>query len=331
MKSLKKIHFVLLLSLVGILLVSGCIGQRSVTVLENDGLRIAEFSAEPQDVDANDAVTFTLQVENVGYVDATDVNVSLGGVENSWRTLSNALIADTNDFSKRYTRLFPPNPKFNQPGDLRVASWIFKTPELPPGLQVDRRVDANVLYNYKTTGSITVRAIGEQYLRTNYIAKGKTVQAPDIFNTNAPVKLLWPTTGPWANYYIRVDDAADAELFQEKAIQIRLVNVGSGFPITDGVPGRVYGNITIRGPAKFRDCLGSQNTPNVYITPGTLGADLSKLKVSKGEVTLSCILVIDKSVFLNRAIPEEPIIMNFDLDYRYYLTAPVTVSVNSYK
>ena len=328
---MKAGNVIVLIALLGILVVSGCIGQRQVNILENDGLRIAEFTAEPGSVDLNDPVTFTLQIENVGFVDATDVNVSLGGIENNWRTSTGGLVLDSNEFTKKYSKLFPPNPQFNQPGDMRISSWIFKTPELPPGLDVDRQVDANILYNYKTTGSITVRAVGEQYLRTNYIAKGKTVPAPQIFNTNAPVKLLWPETGNWPGYYIRVDDSADADAEQERPIQIRLVNIGSGFPITDNVPGRVFGNITIRGPAKFRDCLGSQDTNNVFITPGTVGADLSKLKIAKGEVTLSCIIVIDKGVFMQRGIPDEPIILNFDLDYRYYLTAPVTVKINSFK
>ena len=328
---IKTSQIILVLALLGVLVVSGCVGQRAVVVDENNGLRIVDFSADPVAVDVNEPVTFTIQVENVGYVDATDINVSLGGIENSWRVTTGALVRDVNDFSKRFGKMFPPNPQYNQPGDLRVATWLFKTPELPPGLDVERRVDANVLFNYKTTGSLTVRAVGEQYLRTNYIAKGKTVEPPQVFNTRSPVKLLWPTTGTWSTYFIRVDDSPEAEIEQEKAIQIRLVNIGDGFPITDGVPGRVYGNITLRGPAKFRDCLGSQNTNNVFITPGTVGADLSKLKISKGEVTISCIIFIDKNIFLQRGIPDEPIIMNFDLDFRYYLTKPAVIKINSYK
>ena len=329
---MKKISFVvILIALIGVLFVSGCVGQRQVTIFENDGLRIADFSAEPGAVDAGDVVTFVSSVENVGYVDATDIQVSLGGVENNWKTVSGNLIADSNEFTKKYSKMFPPNPAYNQPGDLRVASWIFKTPDVPPGLEVDSRVDVNVLYNYKTTGSITVRAVGEQYLKTNYIAKGQSVPGPLIYNTNSPVKLLWPETGSWLGYYIRVDDSPEAELEQERAIQVKLVNVGSGFPITDNVPGRIYGNITIRGPAKFRDCLGFQNTNNVLITPGTLGADLAKLKIAKGEVTISCIVSINKDLFMQRGIPDEPIILNFDLDYRYYLTKPVEIKINSYK
>ncbi|MBI5332565.1 MAG: hypothetical protein HZB65_03260 [Candidatus Aenigmarchaeota archaeon] len=329
---MKKTGIVLILfALIGVLLVSGCVGQRSVTMLENDGLRVVDFSAEPTTADAGDVITFTGSVENVGYVDATDVEVSLGGIENNWKTATGSLIADSNEFTKKYSKLFSPNPTYNQPGDLRVASWIFKTPDVPPGLEVDRRVDINVLYNYKTTGSITLRAVGEQYLKTNYVAKGQTVPGPLVYNTNSPVKLLWPDTGSWQSYYIRVDDSSDAELEQEKAVQIRLINIGSGFPITDNVPGRVYGNITIRGPAKFRDCLGFQNTNTVKITPGTLGADLAKLKIVKGEVTISCIVSINKDLFMQRGIPDEPIILDFDLDYRYYLTKSAEIRINSYK
>ncbi|MFH0837273.1 MAG: hypothetical protein V1870_04040 [Candidatus Aenigmatarchaeota archaeon] len=219
---MKKTGTVLvLIAIVGILMVSGCIGQRAVTILENDGLRISSFSAEPMTADVGDVIAFTAEIENVGFVDATDVQISLGGIENNWRTATGGLIADSNDFVKKYSKLFPPNPKYNQPGDVRVGSWIFKTPELPPGLEVDRSVDANILYNYKTTGSITLRAVGEQYLKTNYVAKG--------------------------------------------------------------------------------------------------------------EVTISCIISVNKDLFMQRGIPDEPIILDFDLDYRYYLTQKVDVHMNSYE
>jgi hypothetical protein len=329
-KADKKIVLISMVFIVGIVMISGCIGQ-TVTVMSNDGLRIVSFDASETSVDVGQTVAFTLSIENVGYVDATDVEASLNGIENTWRTSLGADITDMNSYSKKWKKLYPPNPKYNQPGDQKTAQWVFKTPVLAQGLNADKTVDAAILYNYKTTGTITIQAVGETFYKTNYVAKGKSVGMPVVTNTNAPVKLLMPESTLWANYFMRVDDAPDAELEQEKPIQIVLKNVGSGFPITDGVPGRIYGNITLQGPAKFKECLGFSDTNKVQITPGTLGADLAQLQVKSGEVPIHCTIAINKDIFMKRPLPDEPITMMFDLDYRYYITQPVIVQVNSYK
>ncbi|MEM7813741.1 MAG: hypothetical protein QW548_02460 [Candidatus Aenigmatarchaeota archaeon] len=322
---------ILAIALIAAVLVAGCVGQapaappREVKVVANDGLQLTSFTAEPASVDVGDTVIFTLEVENVGGITATNVLARLLGTEGQWRELSpgNPLVEDS---SKYIGSLAPPNPQFSQPGDFSVVTWMYKTPAIAPGLVYTADVAAEVLYNYNTTGALVIKAIGDSFLRTEYIAKGRTPAGPAITNTNAPVKILVPEAQ--MNYYIRVEDKPESPAYQYKPVQFRLVNVGSGYPVTDGVPGAVIGRISVRGPGNpvFSDCLGQTNTPDVYIDTGSLGADLARLRTSQGAVTISCTVRLDKDAFV---LQDEQIRLDFNLGYRYYIQRPVQVAISS--
>lgn len=320
---------VILLVLIAAVAVAGCVGQapaseqREVKVVANDGLQITSFTAEPSSVDVGDTVIFTLETENVGGITATNVLAHLLGVEGSWRELTpgNPLVVES---AKSLGSLLPPNPQFNQPGDFKVQTWTYKTPTIAPGLSYPASVAAEVLYNYNTTGALTIKAIGESFLRTEYLAKGRRPAGPVLTNTNAPVKILIPD----ADYYINVDDGDEADSFQFKSVQFKLSNVGSGYPITDGVPGAVVGKISVRGPGSpvFSECLGQANTADVVIDTGTLGADLARLRTAQGAVTISCTMKLNKNAFV---LQDEQIRLDFNLGYRYYIQAGTTVTISS--
>ena len=305
--------------------VAGCIGQAGPgqLVSSNDGIQIVDFSGEPSRVDVGDSVIFTLNIQNVGGTDAINVIARLLGVEGQWRELTGQLVDQS---AKNIGDLIPPNPLFNQPGDFKSTTWTYRTPALPPGLTVDSVVTAEVLYTYSTTGSMTLRAIGETFLETEYFPKNRIPEGPVIFNTNAPVKILIPDAQ--LNYYIRVEDDPTDAAVQLKPVQFKLINVGSGFPITGGVPGAIFGTISLRGPGNpiFQDCLGQSGVTDVTIDPGTLGAELSKLRTSNGEVTISCVVALDKNSFV---LQDEQIRIDFDLSYRYFIQAPTTLSISS--
>jgi hypothetical protein len=309
--------------------VAGCVGQApgpaEVRVAPNDGLQIVQFEADPSAVDVGDSVIFTLAAQNAGGTDATNVIARLLGVEGQWRELDNSLVVSS---AKQLGNLLPPNPLFSQPGDYKVTTWTYKTPPIPPGLEVDSTVTAELLYSYSTTGSMTVRAIGERFLETEYFPKARTPSGPIVFNTNAPVKILIPDVQ--SAYYIRVEDDPEDAARQLKPIQFKLSNVGAGFPVTGGVPGAITGAISVRGPGNpfFQDCLGQTATPDVLIQPGTLGAELSKLRTSKGEVTISCVVSLDKNAFV---LQDEQIRIDFNLAYRYFIQSPLTVKITSFR
>lgn len=323
---------VLLAIILAAVTVAGCVGQapsgapREVKVVETDGMQITSFTADPSSVSVGDAVTFTLETENVGGVIATNVLARLLGVEGQWRELSPGNPSVT-DSTESLGSLTPPNPAFNQPGDFKIATWTYKTPAIPPGLQsFQADVKAEVLYNYNTTGSLVIKAIGKTFLQTEYFAKGRTPPGPVITNTAAPVKILIPDTQ--ANYYISVDDSAEADDYQYKPVQVRLANVGGGYPITDGVPGAIIGTISVRGPGDplFTDCLGQSGTADVIISTGSLGAQLAQLRSSQGAVTIPCVIGLSKAAFL---LQDEQIRIDFNLGYRYYIQKPVQVAISS--
>jgi len=321
-----------ILVLVSMMLVSGCVGQSSSSTpatigpLPNDGLAIASFFAEPTSVDVGDAVTFTLQVENVGGVTAANVAAYLQGVEGQWRELTsgNPLVHYS---IKQVRTLLPSNPTFNQAGDTDMVTWMYKTPTIAPGLQnFPADVTATVLYDYNTTGAMVIKAVGDSFLRTEYIAKSRTPVGPSITNTNAPVKILIPDTV--SSYYIRVKDSASDAAFQYFPVQFKLVNVGSGYPLTNGIPGAIYGTISLRGPGNpvFSECLGQTNVADIVIGTDSAGADLARLKTSQGAVTVSCIMRLAKNSFV---LQDEQIRLDFNLGYRYYIQRSLQVSISS--
>ncbi len=317
----------LLLIVFALVFASGCIGQtqRPVRVVSNDGLQIIDFFAEPVDVEVGDTVLFTLQAENVGGTQARNVVGLLENVEGQWREVTGGPALPT---AQQMDNLDPPNPRFNQPGDFDVATWIFRTPDLAPGLEYDATVTGKVIYDYNTSGAISIRALGETFLETEYLAKGKRPTGPEVFNTFAPVQIV--INDRFLEHFIVVrDDASDPQI-QNFPILIELVNVGSGFPITDGEPGTIFGAIKVSGPGNpvWQECLGNTNTNTAAISPNTLGAEIAKLKATRGKATIACTVSLNKNAF---AISDESIRLDFFLEYRYYIQTPITVRISSFR
>ncbi|MBI5061026.1 MAG: hypothetical protein HZB67_01815 [Candidatus Aenigmarchaeota archaeon] len=312
-----KLFFLAIVAMV--VAVSGCVGQKPVVTASNDGIVITDFSADSYAVDEGELVTFSIDVENQGGVDASYVMAELSGVENNWRESDGSIVVDTmpkwGDLDMK-----APDPQYNMPGGYKTTYWKLKTPEVPQ-LTMSFPVKAKVTYMYKTTGAIQVKSFGSTYYETEYLAKGKTLtDAMTVTNTNAPVKILLTDKTP----PIIVDDSMDADEMQSFVIRFKLQNVGSGFPVTEGVPGRFYGNINIAGgPFKFKDCLGVIDSSEVEINEDNV--DLAKLKLRSGEVTISCEVEVSKSAWASRQ--EETMNMLFDLYYGYYVDKEVSVKI----
>jgi hypothetical protein len=316
-KELKIVTPFILLALV--LAVSGCVGQKPVTVAPNDGLVITNFDADQTTVDEGESVSFTLDIENQGGTDATSIIAELSGIEGQWRNLDGTLVVDT--MPKEKNLLKPPEPESNLPGDFKTFTWRLKTPEVPQLTYTLPPVIAKVIYNYKTTGSIQIHALSKTFYKTEFLAKNKPLTSTmTVQNTNAPVKIeLTDKTNA-----IIVDDASDADEIQTFPVRFLLKNVGSGFPITEGVPGRFLGTIKLAGPFKFADCLGFRDTSEVEIIPDNVD-EFAKLKTRTGEALISCDLSVPKSLWGERQ--EETIDMKFDLIYRYYIDRSVSIQI----
>jgi len=217
--------------------------------------------------------------------------------------------------------LAPPNPQFNQPGDFDIETWNYRTPAIPSGLTVPFKVNAFVYFDYSTTGSVAWTLVDKEFYRVNYARTQKKPAGPVVSNTNAPVKILVPASQ--SDYFILFDPSNPTNT---KPVQIELVNVGSGFPVSETLPGRLDGNITIQGPgnARFSECLGKTNTKTVNID--NTNVDYIRLSVAGGRSTISCSITFDAGTSL---VGEDIVRLNFDLRYLYYLQAPVTLTVSS--
>ena len=313
---LRKNH-ILILFILSVVAIAGCVGQRQTTVAPNDGLVITEFSDDNDKVDEGENVAFTLGVENQGGTDASNVIAELVGIEQTWRDIDGELLLDTQ--SKDLKNMLRPDPQFNIPGDLKTAIWRLKTPSLPQ-LTQPFTVKAKVTYDYNTTGAITIKAASKTFIRAKYAGDSTQIQNPmTITNTNAPVKISLTDKIP----PIIFDDTDTGDNEQDFVVQFILKNVGSGFPITDSVPGKVLGNIKLLGPFEFRDCLGAQNTNEVELNEDNV--DFAKLKISSGEVKISCVVTISKDTWGARQ--EETATILFDLVYRYWIDKEVIVTV----
>jgi len=307
--------YLLVLVVMTIIAISGCT-QRSTTVDVNNGLKINEFSADPIEAESNDLVTFLLEVENVGGTTAKDVVANLYGVQNQWLDTNNNKVDST--LTKEIGTLKPPDISRNIPGDFKMVQWTLRAPRMPEGTKQKLPVTVRVTYIYNTTGSIVIKAFSDQQQKIEQNLKNWPPANPFVVtNTNAPIKIDVPAR--YQNSII-VDTTNTDD--QKEQLRIEFINVGKGWPVTENVPGRMYGTIRLYGPAEFSDCLGVTSGNEIAIDESNI--DLVKLK-SDGKVPVACEIKINKDQWGNA--PEGIITMTFEMYYLYYLeeTAPVTV------
>lgn len=328
---MKKFAFLLL----ALVLVAGCIGQRSVKIEANNGLKLEEFSADPRIAEYSDNVLFTVGVENVGGTTATKAMLRLFGLEKIWSTSPAGQQVSQNEATYKFgdESFEPPVPSQNRPGDLKIFAKTFWPPVLPEGVEQDFPVTARVMFDYSTTGSIIVPVISKSLLKIK-TDKGEAVEsASRITNSDGPLKIgLSKGTVP-----IVVDNTKSGE--QEATFVVEFLNVGDGFPVSpsdtsgsDAVKelGRLQGSISVFGPGVRFDekdgCLGFTSTTNkidfTSIDPNKI--DLMKLR-STGRLPLSCTIKIQRSAFT----PTTSGIITFsvNMNYRYFIEKTLNVRV----
>jgi len=310
-----KKYLFLVLAAIAIIAISGCT-QRSTTIDANNGLKINEFSADPLEAESNDLVSFLLEVENVGGTTAKDVVANLYGVQNQWIDTNNNVVDST--LTKEIGTLKPPDITRNIPGDFKMVQWTLRAPRMPEGTNQILPITARITYIYNTTGSIVIKAFSDQQQKIEQNLKKWPPANPFVVtNTNAPIKIDVPT-----RYQIPIIVDTTKPDDQTEQLRIEFVNKGNGWPVTENVPGRMYGTIRLFGPAEFSDCLGVTSGNEIGIDENNV--DLVKLK-STGNVPVACEIKINKDQWGNN--PEGIITMTFEMYYLYYLeqTAPVRV------
>lgn len=308
-------------------LASGCVGSRPVKVETNNGLRIDEFVADPQIASFNDNVLFTASIENVGGTSASDVKLTLFGIENIWRVPPNRA-AEKEDTEKDWGKeLFdPPVPSQNMPGDLKVSAKTFLPPVLPEGMEKDYSVTARVTFNYSTAASIVVPMISKSLLKIKS-DKGESIEsAPRITNSDGPLKIgLSKGTVP-----VVVDNTLDEK--QKATFVIDIINAGNGFPMPQtndaSKLGMLKGSIDVSGTGVAFSKNGCMGFEPSSINPNRItfdsDTDLMKLR-QDGRLPLSCTLEIDRSAFTPTT--SGIISLSVKMSYTYFIEKALSVHV----
>ncbi len=287
--------------------VSGCTtGTREVSLSDNDGILINEFTVDPLRINDDETALFSMEIENMGGTTASFIRANLYGVE-GWGEVANEVT---------YSQLDPPNINIepNTPGDFKLIDWELDAPNLPEGLIVPYTVTGRVRYHYTTTNVITIPVYEKQeFTRRNQI--GAAIDSVNVVNVRAPVKINIDPLD-----YIIFDTEDEDQTYSRRLI---FSNVGSGVPIGmisgEEVDGVLTGTIRLEGPAQFADCVGATSGKEVTL-------DAGEVKIRRGEsIKKACSLRIDDAAF--GSAPAATISIIMELDYDYYVESSVVVEV----
>ena len=281
-----------------IITISGCIDNNEEIVIDSsNGLIINEFSIDPLSVQDNEAVSFLIDIENVGGRDATDIKVLIHGLQNNWRNNSNRSLIESEQIELIEGGLQNPDINLNIKGESKIISKTYYPPELPENINFDSELTARVKYRYTTTSSFIIPIISEnEYknrVRTNTPINSQIISQ----NTDGPLKI----TLSKGDSPIILTSGNNKPNF---IFNIR--NVGNGFPGNENDLGKIRVM-----PKQSNNYNNSCNN-----------LDDVKLRTD-GSFPLACTLTIESN-FVNTI---GTIQITFELTYDYFIDETRTVSV----
>ncbi|MBS3056192.1 MAG: hypothetical protein J4473_02025 [Candidatus Aenigmarchaeota archaeon] len=312
------------LMLLFVIILSGCIGSKKVTVstTDNDGLVITDFSADFESYEDDEEIVLYGTIENLGGRTAENVNVRLLGA--SWVEDDPEQLAE---LQKNYGTMSPPDITVDPqiPGDMKQPTWTIPAPNLPEGIKKDFRLVMRAQYYYATTSVANIQALGsDEYKRR--VAAGETVGglSIDTKNSNGPIKIEMSGANPMK--IDAPDTIRSGDEYEYFTYRIKFNNVGSGTPITEGVDGLVLGTLTIQGEGvEFSDCFGvTQGKVVDLISAHEIGEDLVKLRRGQ-SIEKPCEVKVSRDIWELKS--EDVATFIYDLFYTYYTDKDVTVLV----
>jgi len=272
--------YALLALLVGVVALSGCIGQ-STTVTGGKGLSISSFGPDFNDIRSGEPVYLSAMVTNVGESDATQVYAQLFGINtggSEWKLVSATP-------SGRVTQLKRSDPTLGVPGESQEFVWNLNS---PANLLVDNVYTANVrlYYQYSTETTSLLKFITYDYLKSLPASDMTKVQSTagvsHTSSTAAPITVsLNVGSRPLVLY-------TDTDQF---VVQITLSNADIGNPFLSTAP---YPSSST-GPALTQDNLYKVNVAittdiaNFDCTNSLGGAKSGTVTMTKGATkTIFC-------------------------------------------
>lgn len=316
------------LLMLALVFAAGCVGSGPIKIVANDGIVIEKFTADPSDVFDFQSTTFTLDIANTGGTTAKNVEAKLLNVEKIWRKTDKSDTSNTDIILLTADQtLGPPRIKDNIAGDSRFLSRIFLAPNLREGSIAAFPVKARITYDYKTTGSIAIKAISFERLQVLQ-NRGQSVSDPLIeTNSESPLKMKFSKGS--VPIVINAQEVVTGGTVIRRDFRFEITNIGSGFPITNDKVGQVGGTavgnkIILKAPSgiTLESCTGhkSGNSESFSI-------DLR----SDGTAPLSCTLKIDAAASFSKPTDEVSLIFDFELNYRYFVEKDVSVNVQGTK
>lgn len=194
-------QYLLFITLISVILVSGCI-QTTTTALGN-GLVITDVYSSIEDVEGKDrSVRLSLEIENQGGASTDKVLACLMG-SNFPGSTSEQMWGNESSICQKATRkLSAADMINNMPGGAARFSWTLKSPWISYPQERTDEFTTRVFYEYKTQTSADVWVYSESEIRS---AKQKGESIPEtleIRKTIGPVDISLNTIQP-----VRADDA----------------------------------------------------------------------------------------------------------------------------
>ncbi len=203
----------LILILAAVVVISGCVGGGGGSSAGGAGVIIEAFEPDFPEVFTGEQGELRLKIRNAGSVDATDVEVLIVGVDDTFFPQS-AQRGDT------FQQLIAGDTARGTSGETQTTSFPFKVDHatVPAGLTVPYTPIARLLYTYHTT---TVKSITflSSYEMRSLQDSGRPLPAETISSTSGPVGIDITTKGP-----IRFFDGGSVTF----PLEITVTNRGGG-------------------------------------------------------------------------------------------------------
>ncbi len=317
---MKNVLVLILLGLV--VLLSGCIGQTTVTVTTSNGLVIESFSPDFSEVRSGEQIVLSMMTENVGEADATGISTELFGLNiggSEWNLTGG---------STRVSKI---------PGDiLRKAdtskslagesfefTWDLNA---PANLRVDNTytADARVYFKYTSSFISSLRFITYDYLKSlptdkfEQVKKSAGVVQSEV--SGAPIQVS-ATVGnrPLVVY----NDG------QQFSVQIMISNAGGGYAFgkTANYPGFPSDGSTLANSDLHKIYVSINSDLNIDCSSVLTGGDAKNgtITLTRGKTkTMFCTITISNKANIPNTMDYA---LSIDLDYGYYLDSSTSIKV----
>jgi len=285
---------------------AGVPGLGGAGVATGAGVIPLEFKFTPSKVVSGDKALLSLTVQNLGSVEAKNVNVFLFGLPTDWREDG----APYRTFQTPFN-LEPPRTDTKVPGEKNTLTWILTAPQyLPQKIPFSYTASARICYPYKTTASGSIELLSEQEF-VSLQREGRISEKPvAVKTTSAPLSIRIDSTQPllW-----RAD--------KNVTFRVTINNVGGGTVLSPSLDCAIF-KTGFSGQANITEL----NKLNFKIEGSGFNCDITggPLFLERGK---------SQSFSVRCPIGDMPVTPRLEkqieltLDYNYYIDTSTTVTV----